>query len=72
MPLTLITTLYSLSTWFEFLIGPAEHLKSPEESGGREVGESVTFQLGLGGFPVNYTDKVCFLEKIDKKQLATG
>lgn len=36
------------------------------------MGESVTFQLGLGGFTANYTDKVCFLEKIDKKQLATG
>lgn len=51
---------------------PCWATQSPEESGGREVGESVTFQLGLGGFPANDTDKVCFLEKIDKKQLATG
>lgn len=72
MPLALIATVYSLSTWFEFLIGPAVQLKALNKVVEGRWGRVLLLQLGSGGFLANHADKVHFLEKIDKKQLVTG
>jgi len=72
MPLALIATVYSLSTWFEFLIGPAVQLQALKKAVEGRWGRVLLPWMGSGGFLANYTDKVLFLEKTGKQQLVTG